>query len=105
MPHWYTTVCVCGVCTWSYILYADGEVGLEVIKVLCQLVAMVIVGEKALKKCQQLQEEEKNRMKVKIKKKMNNTGIGGKVRQKKLMHMSEWRKENITGRLSKRLAI
>lgn len=48
MPHWYTTVCVCGVCTWSYILYADGEVGLEVIKVLCQLVAMVIVGEKAL---------------------------------------------------------
>lgn len=67
MPHWYTTVCVCGVCTWSYILYADGEVGLEVIKVLCQLVAMVIVGEKALKKCQQLQEEEKkNRMKVKI---------------------------------------
>lgn len=50
---------MCGVCTWSYILYADGEVGLEVIKVLCQLVAMVIVGEKALKKCQQLQEEEK----------------------------------------------
>lgn len=38
-------------------------------------------------------------------KKMNNTGIGGKVRQKKLMHMSEWRKENITGRLSKRLTI
>lgn len=74
MPHWYTTVCVCGVCTWSYILYADGEVGLEVIKVLCQLVAMVIVGEKALKKCQQLQEEEENRMKVKIKKRWTTRG-------------------------------
>lgn len=37
-----------------YILYTDGEVGLEVVEVLRQLIAMVIVGEQALKKRQQL---------------------------------------------------
>lgn len=45
-----------------YILYADGQVGLEVVEVLCQLVAVVIVGEQALEKRQQLKET-KNSMK------------------------------------------
>lgn len=42
-----------------YILYADGQVGLEVVEVLCQLVAVVIVGEQALEKRQQLKETKK----------------------------------------------
>lgn len=39
-----------------YILNADGQFSLEVVEVLCQLIAMVIIGEKALEKCQQLKE-------------------------------------------------
>lgn len=38
----------------DYILDADGQLGLEVVEVLCQLVAVVIVGEEALEKGQQL---------------------------------------------------
>lgn len=41
-----------------YILYTDGKISLEVIEVFCQLIAMVIVGEQALEKCQQLREQE-----------------------------------------------
>lgn len=37
-----------------YILYADGEISLEVVEVLCQLIAVVIVGEQALEERQQL---------------------------------------------------
>lgn len=40
----------------SYILYADSEISFEVVEVLCQLIAMMIVGEQALKKCQQLKQ-------------------------------------------------
>lgn len=39
-----------------YILYTDGEISLEVAEVLCQLIAVVIIGEQALEKCQQLRE-------------------------------------------------
>lgn len=39
-----------------YILNADGQLSLEVVEVLCQLIAMVIIGEQALEKCQQLKE-------------------------------------------------
>lgn len=45
-----------------YVLYADGEVGLEMVEVFCQLVTMVIVGEQALKKCQQLEEKKKQQL-------------------------------------------
>lgn len=38
----------------SYILYTDGEISLEVVEVLGQLVAVVVVGEQALEKRQQL---------------------------------------------------
>ena len=41
-------------CLGAYILYADGKISLKVVKVLCQLVAMVIVGEQALQERQQL---------------------------------------------------
>lgn len=34
-----------------YVLYADGEISLEVVEVLGQLVAVVIVGEEALEEC------------------------------------------------------
>ena len=40
-----------------HILYADGKVSLEMVKVFRQLVTMVIVGEQALKKRQQLEEK------------------------------------------------
>lgn len=39
----------------DYILNADGQLSLEVVEVLCQLIAVVIVGEEALEKGQQLQ--------------------------------------------------
>ena len=48
-------VCVCVV--QPYILYADGKISLEVVEVFCQLIAVVIVGEQALEKCQQLREQ------------------------------------------------
>lgn len=35
-------------CVRPYILYADGEISLEVVEILCQLIAVVIVGEQAL---------------------------------------------------------
>lgn len=38
----------------DYILNADGQLSLEVVEVLCQLIAVVIVGEEALEKGQQL---------------------------------------------------
>lgn len=38
----------------DYILNADGQLSLEVAEVLCQLIAMVIIGEQALEKRQQL---------------------------------------------------
>lgn len=41
-----------------YILNADGQLRLEVVEVLCQLIAVVIVGEKALEKRQQLEGSE-----------------------------------------------
>lgn len=59
-------ITVLSLCVWGespYILYADGEISLEVVKVLCQLVAMVIVGEQALKKRQKLKETKKNKTK------------------------------------------
>lgn len=34
-----------------YVLYADGEISLEVVEVLGQLVAVVIVGEESLEEC------------------------------------------------------
>lgn len=43
-----------------YILYTDGEVSLEVVEVLCQLIAVVIVGEQALEKRQELRETNNN---------------------------------------------
>lgn len=49
-------VCVCDESEGLYILYTDGEISLEVVEVLRQLIAVVIVGEEALKKCQQLRE-------------------------------------------------
>ena len=44
----------------SYILYADSEISLEVTEVLCQLVTVVIVGEQALEKRQQLRETKRH---------------------------------------------
>lgn len=41
-----------------YILNADGQLSLEVVEVLCQLIAVVIVGEQALEKRQQLEGSE-----------------------------------------------
>lgn len=38
----------------DYILNADSQLSLEVVEVLCQLIAMVIIGEQALEKRQQL---------------------------------------------------
>lgn len=38
-------------------MYADCKVRLEVVEVLCQLVAVVIVGEEALEESQQLREQ------------------------------------------------
>lgn len=46
-----------------YILYTDGEISLEVVEVLCQLIAVVIVGEQALEKRQQLRETQKRKEK------------------------------------------
>lgn len=43
-------------CVHSYILYADGEVCLEMTEVFCELIAMVIIGEQALEERQQLRE-------------------------------------------------
>lgn len=43
-------------CVHSYILYADGEVCLEMTEVFCKLIAMVIIGEQALEERQQLRE-------------------------------------------------
>lgn len=48
------------VCVRPYILYADGEISLEVVEVLRQLIAMVIVGKQALEKCQKLRKRKKN---------------------------------------------
>ena len=41
--------------TLSYILYADGQICLEVVEVFGQFVTMVIVGEEALEERQQLE--------------------------------------------------
>lgn len=48
---------MCSECERLYILYADGEISLEVVEVLRQLIAVVIVGEQALEEGQQLQEQ------------------------------------------------
>lgn len=50
-----------------YILNADGQLGLEVVEVLCQLVAVVIVGEEALEERQQLEASQKRREKNRVK--------------------------------------
>lgn len=54
-------MCVALLVDWlaPHVLDADGQVGLEVVEVLGQLVAVVVVGEEALQEGQQLWGQEK----------------------------------------------